>query len=375
MNRYVLGLIALLSVAGCRPDENPISPEEPPVRWQKRTDVILNNKVLLGAHANAQRLIVAFAGGFLQMEAADTSFIKRNSAGGGTQYLLGGRLSPSLFKPLLTDRLYVGVSSERDAIAIADVFNTVDSTYRFLPYYLNIREATGIPEAQVHTYMGGPLFGAYNARTRTLLFMLESNRQSKRWTAVVNKTDDTPHFAFRRTNTPFRTDTVGRFGFRGAIAVDDYFIVSPDVSMLVNDTYLYAVDALRGTLRKIPVDFIPPDRFFFFRGRLYGYESTFGKLVRSDNGGLTWREVAAFTGGGFNFAEIDGQLIAYGQSQLFWLGEGDNPLSGVRELTTNGLDFSQITGVAAFGEKVFLTTLSGLYAIDKQKFFTVSDGK
>lgn len=346
--------------------------------WKLRSDIFLINKILLGAHATDKRLIVAHTAGFFQMDAGDTSFIQYSNGGGGTLLSFGGFFSNSLYSPLLSNTLYAGLPNERNSIAITDVFGTRDSTDNYSDYngggFIYVPRETGIPNGQVSVFSGAA-FGAYNESTKTLLYAVTNPQNQTVNTAtrtvVMNKQEKSPYFAYRTDySNVYRTDSAVQIGFTGSIAVKDYFIITPNESFLTGNVYLYAIDAKTGRTQKVPITISPPYTYFFYKSHLYGLCYN-GDLVRSDDGGFSWRRLGYLGLDNFKFAVVNGSLIAYGLSQLFWIDEGAETFSNIRELTNEGLEFSQITGVVAFNNKVFATTLSGLYTIDAKDFFTV----
>ncbi|MVM32877.1 hypothetical protein GO755_22750 [Spirosoma sp. HMF4905] len=353
--------------------------------WKLRSDIFLDNKVLLGVHATDKRLVIATTNAFFQMGAADTSFIKYNSNGGGTLYSLGPQLySRSLIPPIFSNTLYVTTSSDRTLMGFANIYNIVDSTYHLEgSSVVNIAAQTRIANAQLDVReinsVSNPVFGAYNESTKALLYQVvdpaNQNYYGARHVMLMQNRSTSSNFVHYGIKDDFYSDSVAAaFPISGMIAVKDYFIASPISSIYGANGFIYAINArlpqTKASIQKIPITINTPDNYFFYKDHLYGYVSTSGELARSDDGGFTWRKLGQ-TSPSLRFSVVNGNLIGYAFAQVFWLDNGSETFSNIRELTNDGLEFSQIMGVAAFNNKVFAATLSGLYAIDADGFFTV----
>ncbi|GAB4020077.1 hypothetical protein GCM10028773_24740 [Spirosoma koreense] len=158
-----------------------------------------------------------------------------------------------------------------------------------------------------------------------------------------------------------------------SIAVGDHFVASAYSPYQGKGMTLINKD---GTLKQINTPPLIPSTYFYYRGHLYGGDNQ-GSLIRSLDGGLTWQTVARYSFSATpHYAEINGQLIAYGHSQLFWLDDGTETFTlhttgstSLKELNNTGLQGNELTGLVQFGSQVYGTTLSGLFYLKLSDFF------
>lgn len=103
-------------------------------------------------------------------------------------------------------------------------------------------------------------------------------------------------------------------------------------------------------------------------GKIYG----FGRdniYISSDNG-LTWQEGynVQYDYSLLNYSKIDNKIIGYRYGQLWELQINDTELI-VHELDNDGLEGISITSVSSFHNKVYLSTLSGVFFKSIDEFF------
>lgn len=110
-------------------------------------------------------------------------------------------------------------------------------------------------------------------------------------------------------------------------------------------------------------------------GQWYAFSKD-GPLFRSTNGGLDWtalgspesnglKDFSTFTLG---YSVIDGQTVFYSQDAIFVVA--NNPAGGFVQRTINmqGLKGNAITSLTTWQDKVFVTTLSGVFLMSKADF-------
>ncbi|MEL7119036.1 MAG: hypothetical protein AAFO07_06335 [Bacteroidota bacterium] len=109
-------------------------------------------------------------------------------------------------------------------------------------------------------------------------------------------------------------------------------------------------------------------RIFEYQGSLYGF--TREELYRSTDTGLSWQTLGGIQSDFFllNYTQIDGQLIAFYKSQIFKLDITDNGIDS-EELDNDGLFGHEITSINTLTNKVYITTLSGVFVRDLADFF------
>jgi hypothetical protein len=95
-----------------------------------------------------------------------------------------------------------------------------------------------------------------------------------------------------------------------------------------------------------------------------------GSILRSTNDAEDWIKLGT---GNFNLANlnyylINNEVIGTYFSQLFHFKINGNNIT-IREIDNDGLVTRYITSVSKFKEKVFVTTLTGVYTIDYKTFF------
>ncbi|MBC8527795.1 MAG: hypothetical protein ISS28_03485 [Candidatus Cloacimonetes bacterium] len=111
--------------------------------------------------------------------------------------------------------------------------------------------------------------------------------------------------------------------------------------------------------------------FFSYRDIVYLLISD-NNLYCSHDLGENWELVGTFYPAHLSprFFEINGKLCVYIYSQI-WEFDIDN--AEVRELDNWGLEGNEITSINEFNDKVYITTLSGLFYRDVEEFFTYKE--
>ncbi|MGD1840614.1 MAG: hypothetical protein ACFB0B_06920 [Thermonemataceae bacterium] len=109
-------------------------------------------------------------------------------------------------------------------------------------------------------------------------------------------------------------------------------------------------------------------RIFKVDGQIFGFG---WQEMYTSSDGLSWTKIADIDPvfQSINMVEIEGRTIGHRTDQIFLFTIEDNTLSIV-ELTNEGLEGNQITSVAAFNGKVYVTTLSGVFTKSIEDFFT-----
>ncbi|UHG92678.1 hypothetical protein [Spirosoma oryzicola] len=396
----ILLTVLLLGLNGCKTKEiAPVEPAEQPLplpapSWQLNGDITLENKFLLAAHANQKRLVVACTEGFFQLDAGDSSFVR---AGGFGRMVprLGTRGSAnvglSLYPPILSNNLYVSVQTDKKIVGLSYIGNTFQESDYYSDsgagIYPDLFDPTKNLTIAAQDFRYNQPFGAFNEQVNTLLLhssqgvLLVSRKDTSKVFSLLKPTGSNYQEMMNNNYRliPIALPLTGTYktSVRTSIAVGDHFIATPGESLLFNDVYLYAIYP-DGTVKKVPTPSIVPSTYFFYKGKLYGYQQYDGLLVRSTDGGFTWQKLIKISfSSNVNFAEIDGRLIAYGQSQVLLLDDGTETFSTYHsetnkfdQLINTGLAGNKITGLASLGKMVYATTLSGLYQIKLADFFT-----
>jgi len=111
-------------------------------------------------------------------------------------------------------------------------------------------------------------------------------------------------------------------------------------------------------------------KIFKYKGLLYAFSKN--ELYKSENDGLSWQLVSSVDPNYWriNYELIDNELIGYYNSQIFHINITDDAIE-VEELMTDGLEGNTITSASLFKDKVYLTTLSGVFTKKLDDFFTV----
>lgn len=98
---------------------------------------------------------------------------------------------------------------------------------------------------------------------------------------------------------------------------------------------------------------------------LYAFAIYSGKLFRSTDG-INWDTwIEGFPGYDFRFFTIDENIYLYIYSQIFWLDAANLKLI---EIDNTNIATNEITSVTVFYDKVYVTTLSGLFTKLKKYF-------
>ena len=114
-------------------------------------------------------------------------------------------------------------------------------------------------------------------------------------------------------------------------------------------------------------------RVFSYQNRLYAMYDNFNQsyILESQDGGLSWTQ--RFAGEGIalaatTFYELDGELIGHWNGQLVLVEEFSNDLFKTVELNPRELENDYITSINKLGDKVYISTLSGLFSRDWEEF-------
>jgi hypothetical protein len=102
---------------------------------------------------------------------------------------------------------------------------------------------------------------------------------------------------------------------------------------------------------------------------LYAF-STDGSLLRSTNDAEDWIKLGTGTSSLIfaNFYLVNNEVVGAYFDQLYHLKINGNSLD-IKELDNDGLVTRYITSVSKFKDKVFVTTLTGVYTVDFKTFF------
>jgi hypothetical protein len=398
----VIGFIGFAITANsCKPsDPQPVSPENTsPVSgsaavstWQLNPELSLYDKVLLSVQATRERMVVAGLGGFFQMDAGDTSFVSSDPTWGLVLNRFGtaggaGFIGESATPPIIGDDLFANVSSDGKMVGLSVVGNSKARTSYYKEsasalYFSQLLPNSDFSAASLGIDASNNLpFGAYNKQKRSLLLR---SKIAGGGTIIVNRQDTSSNFAGYYSSLAFperllkayKAVHIPNLDTYASMAAGDHFVVAGyNTKDLYNQLYAVYAD---GTVRAASAPGVRPTVFFSYRGHLYGSDN-FGSICRSVDEGLTWQKVIEYNFSSQpNFAEVDGKLVAYGQSQLFLLDDGtetfkqyDAATRQLVELANTGLVGNKLTGLAQFGDRVYATTLSGLYQIKLKDFFTL----
>ncbi len=134
---------------------------------------------------------------------------------------------------------------------------------------------------------------------------------------------------------------------------------------VTTDSKVYLIDPL-GNINTVLNERLY--RVFPHLQNLYGIGWN-GLFISSDNG-FTWNQVADIPTiwSSLNFTEIGEKVIAYRFDQV-WEVSINSAEIGFTELDNDGLDGKVITSANQFDDKVFLTTLTGVYSKSFEEFF------
>ncbi|MEM6379251.1 MAG: hypothetical protein AAF705_13655 [Bacteroidota bacterium] len=176
------------------------------------------------------------------------------------------------------------------------------------------------------------------------------------------------------TNTSFyhKLDTVGI----QLLSIDDQFqnstIALESIGsnfFVTTDTKVYRID---GDGRMVTVLDERLYKIFEDSGRLIGFGAN--NIFSSSDNGLTWIKggETPWLIASVNFAKIDGKIIGYRYAQLWEVSTTETSFN-FKELDNDGLDGKMITSVSEFDDKVFITSLSGVYRRPSDEFFTYKE--
>lgn len=157
-------------------------------------------------------------------------------------------------------------------------------------------------------------------------------------------------------STSFITPIDDLLGVLKIQSLRDDFLVSA-----ISGTYRITEDGVITKVLDDPLyDFIP------LEGQLYGLSRSF--LYRSTDDGLSWQTISTISPDFvlLNYEVIDDVVIGHYLDQLYQLKFTDTNLETV-ELQNEGLEGHQITSVARWNGKAYISTLSGVFTRDWQE--------
>ena len=125
-----------------------------------------------------------------------------------------------------------------------------------------------------------------------------------------------------------------------------------------------------GTHKLVSNEFISDA--FELNGDLYGFNLS--KYFKSFDGGDTWHNIGECDPfyGKFNYKYINGRVIGYRYSQLAEVVIKDDQIV-FEELKADGMEHHDITSISEINNRVFVTTLSGVYSKSLEDFFDRKD--
>lgn len=141
-------------------------------------------------------------------------------------------------------------------------------------------------------------------------------------------------------------------------SIGDYFFLS-------TNSKVYRIDSLGNIENVLDTRLY---RFIEISEELYGFG--YNNIYISSDNGLTWDKGYEINPDLklLNYTKINNKLIGYRFGQLWELSIDDNELI-VNELDNDGLDGVSITSVNKFDNKVYLSSLSGVYYKSIDDFF------
>lgn len=109
---------------------------------------------------------------------------------------------------------------------------------------------------------------------------------------------------------------------------------------------------------------------FELNGHLFAI--TWNGLIVSNDMGASWQTIQQI-GNELRlgrYRTIDRQIVGFFQDQLFRLEFLETGLTGITYLDNDGLEGEEITGIAVAGERVYISTLGGVFSRQRSEFFT-----
>jgi hypothetical protein len=149
------------------------------------------------------------------------------------------------------------------------------------------------------------------------------------------------------------------YGWIGLYTVNDLFFVAGNTGGIYRIT---GNGELTKVLNKILYNIVEEG------GIMYGIGN--GQMYTSYDSGISWNAAYELSPDFriLSFTRVNGKIIAYYRAQLFEISPGPNGI-GIKELDNDGLDGYQITSVSLLQDKVYLTSLGGVFYKDLAEFF------
>ena len=131
----------------------------------------------------------------------------------------------------------------------------------------------------------------------------------------------------------------------------------------------------RNKTMRIGVDGIPVTSFggFFYRIFKHNdqlYALSLDELYTSTDNGLTWSVIQEIDRNlvNINYRVIDHNLIGYFKGQIFHFELSDEGFTEIKEVLNDGIENNQITSISKFSNKIYVTTLSGVFTKSIEDF-------
>lgn len=374
--RALVFVLSLLFVAaGCDKKNNPTGAEGGNSEgWQADQSYFRSDKILLDARVSSDSSSFMVAGlGRIALYQTDSADSVRNA------FASNDRLMDS--RPALSDKYIAYPGKAPTQFIINSPFywggSVSNATFPFVRYFRLGETPDYSPLATIRTKGANIPMGAFNNQDQFLTAVSDTANDYS--LCLVNLNPQTTYVGY--DNIPnllqmepevkyirFEPEVFHSISYIGAFGENFFVSLTGASNGLIRVTPSGAVQGTSGFTGHV-------DDMFARGDTLYAYSWGRNKVFRSTDNGLNWTEfLSQFPVPDPRFFFMDGQLCGYVYSQLFKVDLDQQMLV---ELDNEGLQGDEITSVNKFNNRVWITTLSGMYYKPADQFFQekTSDSK
>lgn len=348
LRQLLILLFASLVLWGCKDELNIEEPITPSTPWQEDERFLFETKVQFNSHADGERIYFMGRNHFSTIELLEDDTLEYiQHAFQWLEYHQSAQMP-------ITDELFV--TANLNTVRIA---NTREPVLQGASQFLQLKEID--PEfsfIQFPPFWRGEAIGVNDDNVCLITYQYETNDGEFGLRALKVRVTFNDTFMEIAEMSTVDVPNDG-FGVRAILPIEDDFLLSLGQNTLLLDENNQLEEVLAAPLNNL----------FKVDNEWIGLHSR--SVFRSADG-RTWIE------GGtpdrnlelISFDKMDGHTIGIYNSQIFLFELGSDELQ-ITELNNEGLFGHEITSVDTFNEKVYVSTLSGVFVKDLEDFWEV----
>ncbi|MFZ4620055.1 MAG: hypothetical protein ACOYNS_05830 [Bacteroidota bacterium] len=353
VNNYSLKIFTLIIflLFGCKKEsETPVQPVAERSSWKLNVLYFRAEKILLNSFASKDTLTIA---GFNSISLFDTSTLNPS------RRVFANDFSSMAFKPVFGNNFWMyGGANGVQFVLFSPVYLRGNTTSA-LPFFWGLRlhdldSSYSVKTVALPNYYTNPI-GAFNSKGQFLSAVSDTDGCS--FCLIDLHTSYSPSYAGILASI---SPAVTKIKLNGN---DKYISYVPFISSYKDNYFVSSnqgnyIVYPNGSYRKLTVSSGSFVDMFNIHDTLYSLTSN-AELFRSLDNGENWAHFAGNFPSSFSRHFMIGEKVYfYVYSQLF---SADLSTGKIQEIDNTGLEYNEITSVNMFGDKVLVTTLSGLF--------------